>query len=209
MKKVLSISVLLLVICLSTVLSFAGSVFPDVADNAWYADYLKRAVESGMVEGYDDGTFKPDKQLKYAEFIAMMVEQQQTTEALCKNPISHWGMGYYNMGLKLGYYTEYQIPAAKLNDPIPRKDMALIAAGYLKENAEVPSNVPFKGYSDLKKNDPYEYYISLCSALKVLEGYTEDNTFKPDKTLKRSEAVKVAVCSFDLKEEKENGDKQQ
>ncbi|MBQ2454651.1 MAG: S-layer homology domain-containing protein, partial [Firmicutes bacterium] len=39
----------------------AGSVFPDVADSAWYAGYVSSAAACGMVEGYPDGTFKPDK----------------------------------------------------------------------------------------------------------------------------------------------------
>ncbi|MBQ3578587.1 MAG: S-layer homology domain-containing protein, partial [Firmicutes bacterium] len=59
----------------------AGGVFPDVADSAWYAGYVSSAAACGMVVGYPDGSFKPDKLLKYAEFIAMMTEQRTTDEA--------------------------------------------------------------------------------------------------------------------------------
>lgn len=34
--------------------------FKDVADGAWYAPYIAWAAESGIVSGYDDGTFGPD-----------------------------------------------------------------------------------------------------------------------------------------------------
>ncbi|MBR0140251.1 MAG: S-layer homology domain-containing protein [Firmicutes bacterium] len=184
--------------------SYAGSVFPDVADSIWYAEFVSRAVELGMVEGYPDGTFKPDKLLKYSEFIAMMVEQQTTEEKISQIDTGHWGVPYYNMGLKLGYYSESAIPVTRLDDPIPRRDMALIAAGYLAKNAELPKSVPYRQYSDVAKDDPHEYYISLCSVLGVLEGY-DDGSFKPEKTLKRSEATKVAVCCMELKLENQQG----
>ncbi|MBR0441954.1 MAG: S-layer homology domain-containing protein, partial [Firmicutes bacterium] len=178
----------------------AGSVFPDVADSAWYAGYVSTAAACGMVEGYPDGTFKPDKLLKYAEFIAMMTEQRTTDEAVSQIDTGHWGMPYYNMGLKLGYYSEGQVPVSKLGDPIPRRAMALIAAGYLMKNADVPASAPYREYTDVDSSDADEYYISLCSALGVLEGY-DDGSFRPEKTLKRSEAVKVAVCCMELKQE--------
>ncbi len=199
MKKIIAIA-LALGLLLGSVASasYAGSVFPDVADGVWYAEFVSRAAELGIVEGYPDGTFKPDKLLKYSEFIAMMVEQQTTDELICQIDTGHWGVPYYNMGLKLGYYSEVAIPVTKLNDPIPRRDMALIAAGCLLKNAELPKSVPFKQYSDVAKDDPHEYFISLCSVLGVLEGY-DDGSFKPGKTLKRSEAAKVAVCCMELK----------
>lgn len=33
------------------------SVFADVADNAWYADYIYTAVQNGIINGYSDGQF--------------------------------------------------------------------------------------------------------------------------------------------------------
>ncbi|MBQ7564730.1 MAG: S-layer homology domain-containing protein [Lachnospiraceae bacterium] len=204
MKKVTALLLICVLLLISPGAVSAKSVFPDVSDSAWYAEYVSKAVSSGMVEGYPDGSFKPEKLLKYAEFIAMMVEQQTTDEKVSQIDTGHWGIPYYNMGLKLGYYSEVEIPAAKLNDPIPRRDMALIAAGYLLKNADLPEKVEHKAYPDVPYEDEDEYYISLCSALKVLEGY-DDGSFKPEKTLKRSEAVKVAVCCMELKEKKESG----
>ncbi len=201
MKRIITITTALL-LCLCMVSSaYAGSSFPDVASSAWYAEFVDYAVDAGMVEGYPDGTFRPDKLLKYSEFIAMMVEQQTTDELICQIDTGHWGVPYYNMGLKLGYFSEGDISVRVLDDPIPRRDMAVIAAGYLEKNADIPSSVPFKEYADVTRTDPDEYYISVCSCLGVLEGYEADGTFRPDKTLKRSEAVKVAVCCDKLKKQ--------
>ena len=34
--------------------------FPDVDHSAWYGPYLKKAYAEGWIDGYPDGTFKPE-----------------------------------------------------------------------------------------------------------------------------------------------------
>ena len=34
--------------------------FKDVAENMWYAEYIKFAVQNGWINGYSDGTFRPN-----------------------------------------------------------------------------------------------------------------------------------------------------
>lgn len=47
------------------------NVFTDVADSAWYTDAVKWASESGVVKGYGNGTFAPDKAVTRQELAAM------------------------------------------------------------------------------------------------------------------------------------------
>lgn len=49
------------------------SSFPDVAPTAWYASTVAAAQEHGIVTGYEDGTFKPDRPVGRAELAAMTV----------------------------------------------------------------------------------------------------------------------------------------
>ena len=44
-----------------------SNVFPDIKKNSWYSGYVGWAVEAGVVKGYDDGTFKPNKSLSRQE----------------------------------------------------------------------------------------------------------------------------------------------
>ena len=41
--------------------------FSDIKHNSWYSGYVGWAVEAGVVNGYTDGTFKPDKPLSREE----------------------------------------------------------------------------------------------------------------------------------------------
>ncbi|KKW37523.1 hypothetical protein A2454_06150 [Candidatus Peribacteria bacterium RIFOXYC2_FULL_55_14] len=46
---------------------FEQREFSDVPGGAWFAPYVKRLVEYAIVEGYEDGTFRPEQQITRTE----------------------------------------------------------------------------------------------------------------------------------------------
>lgn len=42
-------------------------LFPDVAENDWFYDFVRTAVANGCVAGYPDGTFRPNDNIKRCE----------------------------------------------------------------------------------------------------------------------------------------------
>lgn len=67
MKKVLSLTLIFLLL-LSSVPTFA---FNDVSKKDWHETYVTKAVELKLVNGYKDGSFKPQNNVTVAEFISM------------------------------------------------------------------------------------------------------------------------------------------
>lgn len=58
-------------------------LFPDVSSTADYSDALAWAKEAGVVSGYADGTFQPDKSVNRAEYLKMVsvaAKSETTTE---------------------------------------------------------------------------------------------------------------------------------
>lgn len=51
-----------------------ASNFKDVATNHWALGYVNVVAGRGIVNGYPDGTFRPDANISYAEIITMMVQ---------------------------------------------------------------------------------------------------------------------------------------
>lgn len=49
------------------------SSFKDTDKNGWYADYIGYLEKYKIIEGYNDGTFKPDAPVTRAEFVSMSV----------------------------------------------------------------------------------------------------------------------------------------
>lgn len=48
------------------------TLFSDVPATHWAADYIAAAVRSGWIQGYPDGTFRPEQTIKRAEMTAMV-----------------------------------------------------------------------------------------------------------------------------------------
>ena len=50
----------------------SGLEFNDVPENAWYCDYVYDLASMAIINGYDDGTFKPDKYITRAEAMTLV-----------------------------------------------------------------------------------------------------------------------------------------
>jgi hypothetical protein len=55
------------------VIGNAGSNFPDVPSDAWFANYVGTAAGNGIVKGYGDGNFKPGNTISRAEFLKVAI----------------------------------------------------------------------------------------------------------------------------------------
>lgn len=75
-KKLLcmSLTVVMLVLCLSSVAAAGnGTKFSDITDDKIYSSAVKTLNLMGVINGYEDGTFKPDQNVTRAEFTAMLM----------------------------------------------------------------------------------------------------------------------------------------
>jgi rare lipoprotein A len=76
--------------------------FTDIFKAQWYFPYLKKAVESGVVEGYEDGSFKPTKTINRAESFKMVMESDAINFGEVLEPpfadvsINDWFAKYFN-----------------------------------------------------------------------------------------------------------------
>lgn len=50
------------------------SVFPDVTSGHWAAPYISAAVKNGYVNGYLDGTFRPENEVKLEEAVTVVLK---------------------------------------------------------------------------------------------------------------------------------------
>ena len=51
--------------------------YPDVPKDMWYTPYIETATELGIMEGYEDGTFRPNNPLTRAQAAAIIVRLYQ------------------------------------------------------------------------------------------------------------------------------------
>jgi len=69
--------------------SLAGLHFSDVVNGQWYIPFLRKGVESSIIAGYSDGTFKPTNNINFAEASKIIVKGfalQTGTDAIWYKP---------------------------------------------------------------------------------------------------------------------------
>ncbi|MEZ0537127.1 S-layer homology domain-containing protein [Caldicellulosiruptoraceae bacterium PP1] len=76
----------------------ADASFSDTADH-WAKKYIEAAKELGIVNGYPDGTFKPEAPIKFEELCKLLVAAANETPAAGK-----WPLNYVKKALDLGFF---------------------------------------------------------------------------------------------------------
>ena len=51
-----------------------ASSFTDVSDSAWYASSVATAVEAGLINGFEDGSFRPAANITREQIAVMIVK---------------------------------------------------------------------------------------------------------------------------------------
>ncbi len=104
----------------------SGKVFSDVEKGHWAYSYINAASEAGWIQGYPDGTFRPDKEITRTETVKLvnsMINRTVTREKLkalnVRNPYndlaeSFWG--YTDLMEATVSHTAEEWHDAKYND---------------------------------------------------------------------------------------------
>jgi len=113
--------------------------FPDVATTHWGAGNIKVAHDMGIINGFDDGTFKPEENVTYEQAVKMVV--CAASEKLGSLALSNGGYpaGYLKVAQSYGFLKNItdgsnSAPAkrgtiAKLIDNMLKVDLSEVGAG--------------------------------------------------------------------------------
>ncbi len=113
LKKVLAL-VTMFTMLLSVAVS-AGALYPDVDDNASYAEAVETLNALGIMIGDDQGNFNPEKGITRAETAAIIARIRALGEAasaaggtiFADVPADHWAAGYVNLAQQSGIINGY------------------------------------------------------------------------------------------------------
>ncbi|MBI2634193.1 S-layer homology domain-containing protein [Candidatus Peregrinibacteria bacterium] len=79
--------------------------FPDVPPDAWYSTYVCQAKSEGIVNGYPDGTFKPDQIINQVESLKILGELEGWSLRE-KEENEQWYQPYFELASKRGIMAE-------------------------------------------------------------------------------------------------------
>ncbi|RAV15581.1 S-layer homology domain-containing protein [Paenibacillus contaminans] len=142
------------------------------------------------MEGYPDGTFKPDRGISRAE-MAMILDRLETgaaqdaggATAFSDVASGHWASSAIrSASASGGLMTGFSDGTFRPEQTITRAEIAAIVSRWLELHGNAPST-----FNDVAGNEA-EKEIALVRQAGLIEGYP-DGSFRPDQPLTRAEAV--------------------
>ncbi len=114
--------------------------FSDVPDDAWYATAVKTLASLGMMDGYPDGTFRPDEPITRAEFATVgLAFAYDPLDADCSYydvSASAWYHTYVAQATTYGWIGGYPDNTFRPGNNITRVEVCVIVNNMLGRDAD-------------------------------------------------------------------------
>lgn len=171
-----------------------NQVFKDIS-NSFAKDDIERFYQLELVNGYPDGSFKPNKEISVAEFCKILnkymgIVEKKKLDISWKISPRAWFFTDLEKAQAAGYLDLF-VDGGMLNPnrPVKRQEAFAAVAAALQLESKEPDILD--SFAD--KQDINQRYLSGVAAL-VSQGFVKgypDKTLKPQKTITRAELVKL------------------
>jgi Predicted alternative 3-dehydroquinate synthase len=177
--------------------------FKDEEDLKWATEYIIRLASKGIVNGYSDGTFKPNQKITRIETIVAAVrlmglrEQAESAEEMSSNlnfkdadqlkKKYPWAVGYVAVALENDLFAETE-ESIQPEKPATRlwSTTILVKALKLEAEAKAKSNTKLT-FKDAKQIPAGSVgYVQVALEKGIITGYN-DNSFRPNQQVTRAE----------------------
>ncbi len=176
LKKVIS-AVAALTVSASSIAAFAVD-FPDVESDASYAQAVQELSALGIINGFEDGTFKPDELVTRAQISTMIVAAlAETSSAEASKAASkftdvasgengHWAIGYINQGTSDGWISGMGDGTFAPDDNV----------NFVQAQKMLVAAIGYDTYAQAQGGWPsgYKLYANSLNITKGLSGITDD-----------------------------------
>lgn len=126
MKKLLPLT-LALALAIPSALPARAASFPDVKESDWFYSYVNDLSDTGVVNGYPDGTFGPENLVRWDEALKLIL--LAAGESAQAPTGDGWASGYLTLAEERGYLAPGYYD---LTQPISRQDVCILASRALR-----------------------------------------------------------------------------
>lgn len=212
MKKIKLLSILMAVLMVMSIPTFAGaSAFNDVPAErySWAVEAIDNMAASGIIKGYEDGTFKPENTVTKLESLVLTARilgvNDSENKAVVNAGIEAYGelIDGYNLNFgdtevcyllikgiidtdELSNYLEKSIVSTGMK----RYEIAVLLTKALDAEDEVSKNlITSLDYTDAEDIPAYaKKYVEFVTNEGLMNGMDE-NTFSPNTSVTRAQAA--------------------
>ena len=174
-----------------------ADLFPDIDVTEWYHDYADYVIDNGIMNGYEDGTFKPHDVLTRAELATVLWnlsgqkaagEDTLTFTDVAEND---WFYAAVQWASGEGIVNGYEDGSFKPDQAVTREELAVMLYRYAKsigEEADPEYTIPAT-YTDVADIGDWALEaMSWCVQNGIINGRTA-TTIEPGATAERCEVA--------------------
>lgn len=193
MKKIIKLTAL--IITLATI-SINAMAFSDIGEEERLNNAVDKLVDMGIIDGYDDDTFRPENEVTRAEFAKIAVEMTMLDaktysygDSFRDVDNSHWSYDYINAASKCGIVNGMGDGTFMPNSTITYPQAAIMIVNMLGYN----------NYAKIKGGYP-DGYFTLASELGIFKGtkaYGDGKVTRADMAIMLYNALDCKIVEYD------------
>lgn len=217
MKKFICLGLSMALLASGTVFAKDGSSFSDLDSVQWAAPYIEEMAELEFIEGYQDGTFRPNNDVTHLEglvlFARAMGVKSEAMSGIVEYAVEQYGdvLDAYNLSfgkeevcfmlyrgaLTLSELNDY-ISESTRNEPMKRYEAAIVITkamgGEKKAKSEIFIDTTYEDAKDIPaKATQYVYYVTENNIMNGMD----NNAFSPNTNVKRSQIAVMLSRTVD------------
>jgi hypothetical protein len=185
---------------ISADVKFKAAAFTDIAGH-WAKESIDKAAELGFVNGYEDGTFRPQGQVTRAEFAAMLAralglkaEGSSLLTFTDLDRIPEWAVPYITASVSAGIVTGYEDNTFRSERNITRSEIAVMMIRSLKLHTDASIQSTFADAGQIP--EWAQASIAVAQQSGLISG-RENNRFAPNDVATRAEAVHLILSMLE------------
>lgn len=172
-------------------------------DRHWASERIREAVGKGIATGYPDGTFRPDREITRAEFVALLMRAMKPRETLedrafaDEGDVPAWAKPAIHGAVRAGILLGDELGNVRPDAPITRAEMAALAFRALSRIAPTSTATEMTSavYADASLIPAWaKPAIGRLGELGVMNG-RGGGKYAPGEAATRAEAV-VAILNL-------------
>lgn len=215
MKRKMAMALAAVLVAGSLPVTVSAATFTDINEVTWASSTIQAVSDKGLINGYEDGTFRAKNNVTYSEAMVMIYNLMDKTgnlkasatntlpiyqSVLNTYKIPTWSQSTVAYGLSAQILMAADLPKFTTNgvsNPATRQDVAVMFGRALSEKYDIYAGTGVN-YNDVWRiSDEAMPYVDLLTRLGIVTG-DDNGNFNPTANITRAEMAVMMNKTYDL-----------
>lgn len=215
MKRKMAMALAAVLVAGSLPVTVSAATFSDINEVSWASSTIQAVSDKGLINGYEDGTFRAKNNVTYSEAMVMIYNLMDKTgnlKASATNTlpiyqtvlntykIPTWSQSTVAYGLSAQILMAADLPKFTTNgvsNPATRQDVAVMFGRALSEKYDIYAGTGVNYNDSWRISDEAMPYVDLLTRLGIVSG-DDNGNFNPTANITRAEMAVIMNKTYDL-----------